>query len=282
LREAITAARSSDSTLARHLVTDRVASYTDRLHTAEGTVHAIRSAAKVIAALPPGHWAAHIAHLDTLVQAAPGITGLEVLDAALARAAHNKPDPVGIPASTTTSPTSTGLTRTGPARTRSPGPQQSSDEAPAPAAPSAQVGTAPATGPAAEPEVTSGCPMVTAAWAAGSWHDVAVDPRLVTDRYWPALAVALERACRAGYDVQQNLPRLAGEQPLAADSPAYDLQYRVIRECPDAHTGISPETQGNTDRRLAAEAAAVQNPASVDEPRLDPHRQAPPQPRLGR
>jgi conjugative relaxase-like TrwC/TraI family protein len=284
LREAITAARSSDSTLARHLVTDRVASYADRLHTAEGTVHAIRSAANVIAALPIEQWPAHIAHLDTLVQAAPGITGLEVLDAALARTVHNKPDPVGTPAPNT-SPTSTGPTRTGPTRTRSPGPQ-TSDEAPAPTGVSAQAGTAPATGPAAEPEVTSGCPMVTAAWAAGSWHDVAVavDPRLVTDRYWPALAVALERAWRAGYDVQQHLPRLAGEQPLATDSPAYDLQYRVIRECPNAHTGISPKTQGNTDRRLAAEAAAAQNQnqPSIDEPRLDPHRQAPRPPRPGR
>ena len=149
---------------------------------------------------------------------------------------------------------------------------------------SAQVGTARVTGAPAEPEATSPRPVITAEWAAGSWHDVgvAVDPRLVTDRYWPALAVALERAWRAGYDVQQHLSRLAGEQPLAADNPAYDLQYRVIRECPDAHTGISPETQGNTDRRLAAEAAAVQNPASVDEPRLDPHRQAPRPPRPGR
>jgi len=277
LREAITAARSSDSTLARHLVTDRVASYTDRLHTAEGTVHAIRSAAKVIAALPPGHWAAHIAHLDTLVDAAPGITGLEVLDAALAWAAHNKPDPFGTPAPNS-SPTSTGLTRTS-----TPSPQQSADEAPAPTGVSAQVGTAAASGPA-EPEATLPGPMITAEWAAGSWHDVgvAVDPRLVTDRYWPALAVALERACRAGYDVQQHLPTLAREQPLAADSPAYDLQYRVIRECPDAHAAVSAETQGNTDRRLAAEAAAVQNPASVHELRLDPHRQAPPQPRPGR
>jgi len=281
LREAITAARTSDTTLARHLVTDRVASYADRLHTAEGTVHAIRSAAKVIAALPPGHWAAHIAHLDTLVDAAPGITGLEVLDAALAWAANNKLDPVGIPAPTI-SPISTG-----PTRTSTPSPQQSADEAPAPTGVSAQAGTAPASGPAAEPEVTSGCPMITAEWAAGSWHDVgvAVDPRLVTDRYWPALAVALERAWRAGYDVQHHLPRLAGEQPLATDSPAYDLQYRVIRECPDAHAGISPETQGNTDRRLAAEAAEAaeaQTQPSIDEPRLDPHRQAPPQPRPGR
>jgi len=278
LREALTAARTGDSTLARHLVTDRVASYADRLHTAEGTVHAIRSAAKVIAALPPGHWPAHIAHLDTLVDAAPGITGLEVLDAALAWAAYNKPDPVGTPAPST-SPTSTGLTRT-----RSHSPQQSADEAPAPTAPSAQVGTAPATSQAAEPEVSSPRPTITAAWAAGSWHDVAgaADPRLVTDRYWPALAVALERAWRAGYDVREHLPRLVGEQPLAADSPAYDLQYRVIRECPDAHAGVSPQTQGNTDRRLAAEAAAVQTQHSVDGTRFDPHRQAPPQPRPGR
>ncbi len=278
LREAITAARTSDTTLARHLVTDRVASYTDRLHTAEGTVHAIRSAAKVIAALPPGHWPAHIAHLDTLVQAAPGITGMEVLDAALAWAANNKPEPFGIPASTI-SPTSTGRTRTS-----SLGPQQSADEAPAPTGVSAQVGTARVTGAPAEPEATSPRPVITAEWAAGSWYDVgvAVDPRLVADRYWPALAVALERAWRAGYDVQHHLPRLAGEQPLATDSPAYDLQYRVIRECPDAHAAVSPETQGNTDRRLAAEAAAVQNPASVDEPRLDPNRQPPRPPRPGR
>jgi len=283
LREALTAARSSDSTLARHLVTDRVASYADRLHTADGTVHAIRSAAKVIPALPLDHWSAHIAHLDTLVDAAPGITGMEVLDAALAWAANNKLDPSGTPAPTT-SPTSTGTTRTGPTRTSSHGPQQSADEAPAPTALSAQAGTGPATGAAAEPEATSGRLMITAAWAAGSWHDVgvAVDPRLVTDRYWPALAVALERACRAGHDVQQHLPRLAGEQPLAADSPAYDLQYRVIRECLDAHAGVSAETQGNTDRRLAAEAAAVQTQPSVDGTRLDPNRQAPRQPRPGR
>ena len=283
MREALTAARTSDSTLARHLVTDQVASYADRLHTAEGTVHAIRSAAKIIAALPLDHWPAHIAQLDTLVHAAPGITGLEVLDAALAWAVHNKPEPSGTPAPTT-SPTSTGPTRTGPTHTRSHGPQQTLDEAPAPTGVSAQVGTAPATGPDAEPEATSSRPMITAEWAAGSWHDVgvAVDPRLVTDRYWPALAVALERARRAGYDVQQNLPRLAGEQPLAADSPAYDLQYRVIRECPDAHTGVSPQTQGNTDRRQAAEAAAVQNQPSIDEPRLDPNRQAPRSPRRGR
>ncbi len=281
LREALTAARTSDSTLARHLVTDRVANYVDRLHTAEGTVHAIRSAAKVIAALPPGHWPAHIAHLDTLVDAAAGITGLEVLDAALAWAAHSKPDPVGTPAPNT-SPTSTGPTRTGPTHTRSPCPQ-TSDEAPAPTGVSAQVGTAPVTGQA-EPEVTSGRPMITAEWAAGSWHDVgvAVDPRLVADRYWPALAVALERACRAGYDVQHHLPRLAGEQALATDSPAYDLQYRVIRECRDAHPGVSPQTQGNTDRRLAAEAAAVQAQPSDDGPRRDPHRQAPRPPRPGR
>ncbi len=278
LREAITAARSSDSTLARHLVTDRVASYADRLRTAEGTVHAIRSAAKVIAALPLDRWAAHIAHLDTLVDVAPGITGLEVLDAALAWAANNQPDPFGIPAPTI-SPIRTDRTRTS-----TPSPQQSADEAPAPTGVSAHVGTAPASGPAAEPEVTSGCPMVTAEWAAGSWHDVgvAVDSRLVTDRYWPALAVALERAWRAGYDVQQHLPRLVGEQPLATDSPAYDLQYRVIRECPDAHPGVSAQTQGNTDRRLAAEAVAAQAQPSIDELRLDPHRQAPPQPRPGR
>ena len=277
LREAITAARTSDSTLARHLVTDQVASYADRLHTAEGTVHAIRSAAKVIAALPIEQWPAHIAHLDTLVDAAPGITGLEVLDAALAWAANNKLDPVGIPAPNTSA------TSTGPTRTSSHGPQ-TSDEAPAPIAPAAQVGAVPATGQAAEHEVTSPHAMITAAWAAGSWHDVAVavDPRLVTDRYWPALAVALERAYRAGYDVQQHLPMLAGEQPLAADSPAYDLQYRVIRECPHAHAGVSAQTQGNTDRRLAAEAAAVQTQPSGDEPRLDPNRQAPHRPRLGR
>ncbi len=201
---------------------------------------------------------------------------MEVLDAALAWAANNKQDPVGTPAPTI-SPISTGLTRTS-----SHGPQQSADEAPAPTGVSAQVGTAPVTGPA-EPEVSSPRPMITAERVAGSWHDVgvAVDSRLVADRYWPALAVALERAWRAGYDVQQHLPRLAGEQPLAADSPAYDLQYRVIRECPDAHAGVSAKTQGNTDRRLAAEAAAVQNPASVDEPRLDPNRQAPRQPRPG-
>jgi len=210
---------------------------------------------------------------------------MEVLDAALAWPANNKPDPVGAPAPNT-SPTSssTSPTRTGPTRTSGHGPQQTPDEAPAPTPVSAQVGTGPATGPAAEPEATSGRPMITAAWAAGSWHDVAVavDPRLVTDRYWPALAVALERACRAGYDVQQHLPRLAADQPLAADSPAYDLQYRVIRECPHAHTGVSAETQGNTDRRLAAEAAAAQTQPSIDEPRLDPNRQVPRPPQPGR
>ena len=97
LREAITAARASDSTLARHLVTDRVANYAGRLRTAEGTVHAIRSAANVIAALPPDRWPAHIAHLDTLVQAASGITGLEVLDAGTGPGRQQQAGPVRHP-----------------------------------------------------------------------------------------------------------------------------------------------------------------------------------------
>jgi len=192
---------------------------------------------------------------------------MEVLDAALAWPANNKPDPVGAPApNTSPTSTSTSPTRTGPTRTSGHGPQQTPDEAPAPTPVSAQVGTAPATGPAAEPEVTSGRPMVTAEWAAGSWHDVAVavDPRLVTDRYWPALAVALERACRAGYDVRQHLPTLVGEQPLAADSPAYDLQYRVIRECPDAHTGIPADAR---QHRPAPRRRSRRGPDPAQHPR---------------
>jgi len=263
LRDALSAARQGDSTLARTLITDRVARYANRLHTAEGTVHAIRAAAKVIGALPPEHWLEHITHLDTLVDAAPGITHMEVIDAGLAWTADNTHDPY-----------------TAPRMHRPPAPQAAQpapEIAPAADEPAAGLYSSPANDnahSAGEPGSRAPTPRTSATadepterkeisvqWTAATWHDVGytLDPRLIADTSWPALSAALERASRNGYDVQDHLPRLAAQRPLPDNHPARALRLRLITDYPQAATPIS----------AAVEAASTQQ-ATAERPRRGP------------
>jgi len=252
LRAATAAARASDSTLARTVVTDRVAGYADRLHTAEGTVHAIRAAAKVISALPPQHWAAHIAHLDTLIDAAAGLTGLEVLDAALARAdGPHHPHPAARRAPACTA----GIVP------EAPGTRPDADAAP-PAANTSVAARETAGGPATQVAADGASEPITAQWAAKRWRDVglALDPRLVAGRDWPRLAVTLELASRTGYNVQEHLPRLAALDPLPDEQPASALRSRLLREAPGARSTATPQVRRAAGRqRIAAAAAHASN-----------------------
>jgi len=246
------------------VVTDRVAGYTDQLHTAEGTVHAIRAAAKVISALPPQHWAAHIAHLNTLIDAAAGLTGLEVLDAALARAGgphHRHAAARRAPHRTAEIVPQAPGSR--PAAPQPPDkaptwPTYLADSAPTPArTPVAARDTA--GGPATQVAADGPTERITAQWAATRWHDVglALDPRLVAGRDWPRLAVTLELASRTGYNVQEHLPRLAAVEPLPDEQPASALRSRLLREVPQARTTATPQVRRAADRQRIADAAAA-------------------------
>jgi len=281
LRAAITAARAGDSTLARTVVTDRVAGYADRLHTAEGTVHAIRAAAKVIGALPAEHWAAHIAHLDTLVDAAAGLTGLEVLDAALARggrpheplaAARRAPQCIAeiVPEAPGSRPAAPQ-----PPDKALAWPKYLTDAAPRPARTSVAARDT-AGGPATQVAEDSS-DRITAQWAAKRWRDVgcALDPRLVAGRDWPRLAVTLELASRTGYDVQEHLPRLAAVEPLPDEQPASALRSRLLREAPQARTTATPQVRRAADRQRIANAAAAHAGNNDDPARRDAGPSAP-------
>ena len=107
--------------------------------------------------------------------------------------------------------------------------------------------------PAAEPAAT-----VVGQWAADVWVDVgrSIDPRLVGGADWSGLAAALDRASRAGYDVQQHLPRLAASSPLPEVRPARALHYRLVDECAAAITPMPPGLRQTDDQQGAAGALA--------------------------
>jgi len=274
LRAAIAAARAGDSTLARTVVTDRVAGYADRLHTAEGTVHAIRAAAKVIGALPSEHWAAHIAHLDTLIDAAAGLTGLEVLDAALARAGGPH-DPHRTAEIVPQAPGSRPAAPQPPDKALA-WPKYLTDAAPTPARTSVAARDT-AGGPATQVAADGPTERITAQWAAQRWRDVglALDPRLVAGRDWPRLAVTLELASRTGFNVQEHLPRLAAVEPLPDEQPASALRSRLLREVPQARTTATPQVRRAADRQRIADAAAAHAGNNNDPARRDAGPSAP-------
>ncbi len=235
LRDALT----DPPTLARTLVDQRVGQWADRLHTAEGTVFAIRSAAEAIGALPPEHWLEHIDYLTTLVDALPGEVHLEVLDAGHAwtddphgqtrrQLAARSPQPTGEPPRTAQQKPARGATHTPPSQDQGAGSTSAARLTPE---------------------------QVLEDWAATVWLDVgrSIDPRLVAGADWSGLAAALDRAHHAGYDVHRHLPRLAAQEPLPPDRPARALHYRLIEECEAAITPMTPQAKQDDDR--AREAA---------------------------
>ncbi len=242
--EALTRALADTPSLARSLIDARLATWSDQLHTAEGLVLSVRSVAEVIGALRPSAWLEHIGYVESLVHALPGLVHLEVLDAGHAWTL----DPDGA--------TRRQLMRRLDTSEASPSPRFDR---------TTQDGLDPGH------DVTAS--EVVDAWAAKMWGDVgrSVDPRLVASADWPGLAAALERAHRAGYDVQGNLSRLAQQVPLPEEHAARALHYRLVQECEAA---ISPVP---TSLELSAETAgrASSRPTQQPQPRPSVHAPAP-------
>ena len=83
-----------------------------------------------------------------------------------------------------------------------------------------------------------------------------IDPKLVAGVEWSGLAAALDRAWRAGYDVQQHLPRLAARSPLPDVRPARALHYRLVDECAAAITPMPQRLRNADDQQRSAVALA--------------------------
>ncbi len=84
------------------------------------------------------------------------------------------------------------------------------------------------------------------------WRAVveAIDPRLCADSQWTWLAHAIDDAARAGYDVENRLPKLVHDRPLPAEHAARSLTYRLADDCPES----VPRTPAPPDGRPAAAA----------------------------
>jgi hypothetical protein len=65
----------------------------------------------------------------------------------------------------------------------------------------------------------------------------AVDPRVVADPHWPALARSLDRLDAAGHDVENLLREVTAQRALPAGSPARSLDYRLADAAPEATAG---------------------------------------------
>jgi hypothetical protein len=61
-----------------------------------------------------------------------------------------------------------------------------------------------------------------------------IEPRLLDDPDWMALAVTMTRAAATGFDVAAHLPELAREPALPLRHPARELHWRLLDACPAA------------------------------------------------
>jgi hypothetical protein len=85
----------------------------------------------------------------------------------------------------------------------------------------------------------------------------ALDPRLCDDAQWPWLARAIDDAARAGYDVENRLPKLVHDRPLPAEHAARSLTYRLADDCPESvpRTPAPPDARHDPKIRRDVEAA---------------------------
>ena len=105
-----------------------------------------------------------------------------------------------------------------------------------PAAPSAQHQLVPGGPATARPSVQ---PQPVATTLAGQrWQRTCqqLDPRLLTDPHWLALAGALDRVDLAGTDVTVTLTQALAGGALPARHPARELHYRLVQACSAAAT----------------------------------------------
>lgn len=292
--QALRDALAGPPTLARTMIDARVALFADRMHDVVGPLLAVRAAADAIGALPPEHWLEHIDYLNTLVKISPGESHLAVLDAGHAWGQ----DPDGLARKQLTArpvpptPRTAAAAAAPPMRQRPP-----ADPAPAGAATATPATSSPTRLKAPGPADANGArgnngDDLVEQWAADVWVDVgrSIDPRLVAGADWSGLAAALNRASRAGYDVQQHLPRLAAHRPLPDDKPARALHYRLVQACSAAITPLPARVQHAEDSarsqaardRLDTEARRrdSQQRATAAEPPRQPPDQAAARPRL--
>lgn len=75
----------------------------------------------------------------------------------------------------------------------------------------------------------------------------AVDPRLLQDAHYPALAAALDRVDLIGADAPASLRTAAASAPLPEQHPARTLHSRLVDVCPSA---ITPFTRQVTEPQL--------------------------------
>lgn len=86
-----------------------------------------------------------------------------------------------------------------------------------------------------------------------------VDPRLIDDPHYPALAAALDRMQLAGVDVPASLAA-AAVQPLPDEHTARALHWQLVDLCPAA---ITPYTDTTGPSRPPAQPAALEAAATV-------------------
>ncbi|CCI54082.1 MAG: toprim domain-containing protein [Tetrasphaera jenkinsii] len=68
-----------------------------------------------------------------------------------------------------------------------------------------------------------------------------VDPQLISQTDWPALAAMMQLAHNDGHDVPATVRRLVEDEPLA-DLPAQDLRYRLVATLPIDVAPSAPPT----------------------------------------
>ena len=93
------------------------------------------------------------------------------------------------------------------------------------------------------------------------WHRTLaeLDPRLVTDSHFPALAAALDRVELAGVDVTASLAAATAE-PLPDEHTARALHFQLIELCPAAST---PHTRPAAPPAIPARTVANRPPGSA-------------------
>jgi N12 class adenine-specific DNA methylase len=74
----------------------------------------------------------------------------------------------------------------------------------------------------------------------------AIDPAIVADPHWPALARSLDRIEAAGHDVDALLREVTTRRALPAGNPARSLDYRLADAAPDA-SGLTSSQTWTTD-----------------------------------
>jgi DNA primase len=192
----------------------------------------IRRLAAIIAALPPEHWIDHLLYAVTRVHTPPGPLQLAVIDAAHAWT----DDPRG----------------------------QARRHISAIADPAASRAPIPTTGHGQDtaqprPPAQPGAPTQRRADTVAR-----ISPTLLTAPDWPSLSHAIHRARTAGYDIAEQLPRLAAQQPLSSapaaastDTTSYadrvTINERARRRLADRHRRTESSDHAHADHDATPE-----------------------------